>query len=109
MMEKEIISVGDRGDILIRFKKSDDAQVGKVFVLYPKELEDLQKQIIDAHEEIARLRKKIANDDTIKLDDIVDMINKMDNRVSKLEADVFKLKWYHYYSADTSTFSIANA
>ena len=55
-------------------------------------VEDLQKQIADAHEEIATLRNKIAENDTIKLDEIVDMINKMDNRVSKLEADVFKLK-----------------
>lgn len=50
MMEKEIISVGDRGDILIRFKKSDNAQIGKVYVLYPNELEDLYQQIADAHE-----------------------------------------------------------
>lgn len=92
MMEKEIVSVGKREDKLIRFNKSDNASTGKVFVLYPNELEDLQKQIVDAHEEIAGLRNKIADDDTIKLDDIIDMINKMDNRVSKLEADVFKLK-----------------
>ena len=91
-MEKEIVSVGKREDMLIRFNKSDDAYVGKVYVLYPKELEDLQQQIADAHEEIATLRNKIAENDTIKLDEIVDMINKMDNRVSKLEADVFKLK-----------------
>lgn len=92
MMEKEIVSVGKREDMLIRFNKSDDAHVGKVYVLYPKELEDLQQQIADAHDEIATLRNKIAENDTIKLDEIVDMINKMDNRVSKLEADVFKLK-----------------
>ena len=92
MMEKEIVSVGKRGDLLIRFNKSDDAHVGKVYVLYPNELEDLQQQIADAHEETITLRDKIAENKTIKLDDIVDMINKMDNRVSKLEADVFKLK-----------------
>lgn len=92
MMEKEIVTAGKREDMLIRFNKSDDAHVGKVYVLYPNELEDLQKQIADAHEEIATLRNKIAENDTIKLDEIVDMINKMDNRVSKLEADVFKLK-----------------
>lgn len=92
MMEKEIVSVGEREDKLIRFKKSDNAHVGRVYVLYPNELQDLQQQIADAHDEIARLRNKIADGDTIKLDDIVDMINKMDSRVSKLEADVFKLK-----------------
>ena len=92
MMEKEIVSVGKRGDLLIRFNKSDDAHVGKVYVLYPNELEDLQQQIADAHDEIALLRNKMADDETIKLDEIVDMINNMDNRVSKLEADVFKLK-----------------
>ena len=48
--------------------------------------------IADAHEEIATLRNKIAENDTIKLDEIVDMINNIDNRVSKLEADVFKSK-----------------
>lgn len=92
MMKKEIVSVGKREDKLIRFKKSDDAKVGVVYVLYPDELEALQKQIADAHDEIALLRNKMADDETIKLDEIVDMINNMDNRVSKLEADVFKLK-----------------
>lgn len=91
-MKKEIVSVGKREDKLIRFKKSDDAKVGIVYVLYPDELEVLQKQITDAHDEIALLRNKMADDETIKLDEIVDMINNMDNRVSKLEADVFKLK-----------------
>ncbi len=92
MMKKEIVSVGKREDKLIRFKKSDDAKVGVVYVLYPDELEALQKQIADAHDEIALLRNKMADDETIKLDEIVDMINNMDNRVSKIEADVFKLK-----------------
>lgn len=92
MMKKEIVSVGKREDKLIRFKKSDDAKVGVVYVLYPDELEALQKQIADAHDEIALLRNKMADDETIKLDEIVDMINNMGNRVSKLEADVFKLK-----------------
>ena len=91
-MKKEIVSVGKREDKLIRFKKSDDAKVGVVYVLYPDELEALQKQIADAHDEIALLRNKMADDETIKLDEIVDMINNMDNRVSKIEADVFKLK-----------------
>ncbi len=93
-MEKEITQVGQkRKDTLIRFGKKDgDVRLGKVYVLYPEELEELQQQIVDAHKEIAKLRNKIADDDTIKLDDIVDMINKMDSRVSKLEADVFKLK-----------------
>ena len=91
-MKKEIVSVGKREDKLIRFNKSDDAKVGVVYVLYPDELEALQKQIADAHDEIALLRNKMADDETIKLDEIVDMINNMDNRVSKLEADVFKLK-----------------
>ena len=94
MMEKEITQVGQkRKDTLIRFGiKDGDVRLGKVYVLYPEELEELQQQIVDAHKEIAKLRNKIADDDTIKLDDIVDMINKMDSRVSKLEADVFKLK-----------------
>lgn len=92
MTKKEIVSVGKREDKLIRFNKSDDAKVGVVYVLYPDELEALQKQITDAHDEIALLRNKMADDETIKLDEIVDMINNMDNRVSKLEADVFKLK-----------------
>lgn len=92
MMEKEIVSAGKREDKLIRFNKSDNARLGTVYVLYPNELEDLQKQIADAHVEIATLRNKIAGNDTIKLDEIVEMINKMDSRVSRLEADVFKLK-----------------
>lgn len=94
MMEKEISQVGKkRKDTLIRFGKRDgDVRLGKVYVLYPEELEDLQRQIADAHDEIARLRSKIADDDTIKLDEIIEMINNMDNRVSRLEADIIKLK-----------------
>lgn len=94
MMEKEITQVGQkRTDTLIRFGKKDgDVRLGKVYILYPEELEDLQKQIADAHVEIATLRNKIADNDTIKLDEIVEMINKMDSRVSRLEADVLKLK-----------------
>ena len=92
MMEKEILSVGKREDKLIRFNKFDEVKVGRVYVLYPDELEDLQKQIADAHDEIALLRNKIAADETIKINDIVEMINKMDSRVSRLESDVFKLK-----------------
>lgn len=94
MMEKKISRVGKkRKDTIIRFGKKDgDVRVGKVYVLYPEEYEDLQKQISDAHEEIAILRSKLSDDDTITLVEVVDMINKMDNRVSKLEADVFKLK-----------------
>ena len=95
MMKKKISQVGkERKDTLIRFGKKDgDVRVNEeVYILYAEELEELQNQIADAHEEIATLRRKIANKDTIKLDEIVDMINKMDSRVSKLEADVFKLK-----------------
>ena len=94
MMEKEITQVGKkRKDTLIRFGKKDgDVRLGKVYVLYPEELEELQKQISDAHKEIDILRSKLSDDDTIKLNEIVDMINKIDNRVSKLEADVFKSK-----------------
>ena len=33
MMEKEIVSVGKREDMLIIFNKYDDAHVGKVYVL----------------------------------------------------------------------------
>ena len=97
MMKKEIVSVGKREDKLIRFKKSDDAKVGVVYVLYPDELEVLQKQIADAHDEIALLRNKMADDETIKLDEIVDMINNMDNRVSKIEADVLSLNNFHIF------------
>ena len=93
MMEKEIVSVGKREDKLIRFRKSDNARVGRVYVLYPEELEELQKQIADSHNEIITLRNKIAHDNDSSLDDIVmEMINKMDKRVSRLESDVLKLK-----------------
>lgn len=94
MMEKEITQVGKkRTDTLIRFGKRDgDVRLGKVYILYPEELEDLQKQIVDANKEIAILRSKLSDENTITLDDVVNMINKIDNRVSKLEVDVLKLK-----------------
>ena len=94
MMEKEITQVGQkRTDTLIRFGKRDgDVRLGKVYVLYPEEFEDLQKQITDAHEEIAILRSKLSDKDTINIGELLDMINKINKRVSRLESDVIKLK-----------------
>ena len=90
MMEKEIVSAGKRGDILIRFNKSDDAKLGKVFILYPEELEELQNQIAEANKEIAML--KLHNGDTDTIANVYDIIKKLEDRMTKLEDDVSKLK-----------------
>lgn len=94
MMEKKITQVGKkRTDTLIRFGKKDgDVRLGKVYILYPEEYEDLQSQIADAHKEIAILRSNISDDDTRAVVEVLDMVNKIDARVSKLESKISELK-----------------
>lgn len=46
MMEKEIKAYGDRKDTIIRFLKTDKAKLGKVYVLYPNEYEEMKTKIV---------------------------------------------------------------
>ena len=44
-MEKEIKAYGDRKDTIIRFVKKDNVKLGKVYVLYPSEYDDMRAKI----------------------------------------------------------------
>ncbi len=96
MMEKEIKAYGDRKDTIIRFVKTDKAQLGKVYVLYPSEYDELKTKISDLELELAIQRSK--NDDlkeelqsknneanyTAILDKLVDI----EQRLTKLESKI---------------------
>lgn len=61
MMEKEIKAYGDRKDTIIRFVKKDNVKLGKVYVLYPEEYDELKSKIDDLKLELAIQKNK--NDD----------------------------------------------
>lgn len=95
MMEKEIKAYGCRKDTLIRFVKSDNAELGKVYVLYPNEYEEMTSKIADLELEIAILKSKnaelkeqlgqtSANNDSNAL---IDRLDSIENRLDKLEFD----------------------
>lgn len=60
-MEKEIKAYGDRKDTIIRFVKKDNVKLGKVYVLYPEEYDELKSKIDDLKLELAIQKNK--NDD----------------------------------------------
>ena len=61
MMEKEIKAYGDRKDTIIRFVKTDNVKLGKVYVLYPSEYDDMKAKITELELELAIHKSK--NDD----------------------------------------------
>ena len=95
MMEKEIKAYGCRKDTLIRFVKSDNVKLGKVYVLYPNEYEEMATKIADLELEIAILKSKntelkeqlgqtSANYD---FNALMDRLDSIENRLDKLESD----------------------
>lgn len=60
-MEKEIKAYGDRKDTIIRFIKTDNVKLGKVYVLYPSEYDDMKAKIAELELELAIQKSK--NDD----------------------------------------------
>ena len=94
MMEKEIKSYGKRNDIIIRFVKEDNAKLGKVYVLYPNELDELQNKINELELEIAILKSKNADlkeqltntSDSIGAYDLNERLNSIENRLDRLES-----------------------
>ncbi len=60
-MEKEIKAYGDRKDTIIRFVKTDNVKLGKVYVLYPSEYDDMKAKITELELELAIQKSK--NDD----------------------------------------------
>lgn len=98
MMEKEIKSYGDRKDTIIRFLKTDDAKLGKVYVLYPNEYEEMESRIADLELELAIQKSK--NDDlkeelqskTNNADytEILDKLGSIEQRLDSLESKIMK-------------------
>ena len=98
MMEKEIKAYGCRKDTIIRFVKSDNAELGKVYVLYPNEYEEMASQIADLELKLAVEKSK--NDDLKRelqslsdvkgYDELMDRINAIENRLDKLESNMAK-------------------
>lgn len=98
MMEKEIKAYGDRKDTIIRFVKADNVKLGKVYVLYPNEYEEMKTQIADLELELAIQKSK--NDDLKKeLDsrivnadysEVLDKLDGIEQRIDRLETKIEK-------------------
>ena len=96
MMEKEIKAYGDRKDTIIRFLKTDEAKLGKVYVLYPNEYEEMKTKIADLELELAiqqsknnDLKKELqstssATDFSIVLDKLTIIEQRLDNLESQM-------------------------
>lgn len=97
MMEKEIKAYGDRKDTIIRFVKTDKVKLGKVYVLYPNEYEELKTKIDDLELELAiqksknkdlkeELQTKTTNADyTEVLDKLTNIKQRLDSLESKIK------------------------
>ena len=95
-MEKEIKAHGDRKDTIIRFLKTDKAKLGKVYVLYPNEYEEMKTKIADLELELAiqqcknnDLKKELqstssATDFSIVLDKLTIIEQRLDNLESQM-------------------------
>lgn len=96
MMEKEIKAYGDRKDTIIRFLKTDDAKLGKVYVLYPNEYEEMESRIADLELELAIQKSK--NDDlkeelqfatsTTDYTEVLDKLTSIEQRLTNLESKI---------------------
>lgn len=96
-MEKEIKAYGDRKDTIIRFVKTDKVKLGKVYVLYPNEYEELKTKIDDLELELAiqksknkdlkeELQTKTTNADyTEVLDKLTNIKQRLDSLESKIK------------------------
>lgn len=112
MMEKEIKAYGDRKDTIIRFLKTDDAKLGKVYVLYPNEYEEMESRIADLELELAIQKSK--NDDlkeellskTYNSDytEILDKLSSIEQRLDTLESKIMKWYFSYFFSSYTNIF-----
>lgn len=98
MMEKEIKSYGDRKDTIIRFLKTDNAKLGKVYVLYPEEYQELTNKIAELELELAiqksknndlkeELRTKTTNFDYAE---VLDKLTSIEQTIHSLETKMKK-------------------
>ena len=98
MMEKEIKSYGDRKDTIIRFLKTDNAKLGKVYVLYLEEYQELTNKIAELELELA-IQKSKNNDlkeelqtKTTNFDyaEVLDKLTNIEQRLDSLESKIKK-------------------
>ena len=90
-MEKEIKSYGNRNDTIIRFVKADNVKLGKVYVMYPNEYDELKTKIADLELEVAiqkskndELKEELKSknndmDYTVILDKLMSIEQRLDN------------------------------
>ncbi|WP_296865411.1 hypothetical protein [uncultured Methanobrevibacter sp.] len=98
MMEKEIKAYGDRKDTIIRFLKTDKVKLGKVYVLYPNEYEEMKTKIADLELELAIQQSK--NNDLKKelqsissetdFSKVLDKLTAIEQRLDNLESQMRK-------------------
>ncbi len=97
-MEKEIKAYGDRKDTIIRFLKTDKVKLGKVYVLYPNEYEEMKTKIADLELELAIQQSK--NNDLKKelqsissetdFSKVLDKLTAIEQRLDNLESQMRK-------------------
>lgn len=98
MMEKEIKSYGDRKDTIIRFLKTDNAKLGKVYVLYPEEYQELTDKIAELELELAIQKSKnndlkeelLSKTTNFDYDEVLDKLTSIEQRIRSLETKINK-------------------
>ena len=98
MMEKEIKSYGDRKDTIIRFLKTDNAKLGKVYVLYPEEYQELTDKIAGLELELAIQKSKnndlkeelLSKTTNFDYDEVLDKLTSIEQRIRSLETKINK-------------------
>ena len=98
MMEKEIKAYGGRKDTIIRFVKTDNAKLGKVYVLYPEEYEAIENRIADLELELAIKKSKNddlkrelqSNDVAVNYTEVLDKLTNIEQRLDSLESKIKK-------------------
>ena len=98
MMKKEIKSYGDRKDTIIRFLKTDNAKLGKVYVLYPEEYQELTDKIAELELELAIQKSKnndlkeelLSKTTNFDYDEVLDKLTSIEQRIRSLETKINK-------------------
>ena len=98
MMEKEIKSYGDRKDTIIRFLKTDNAKLGKVYVLYLEEYQELTDKIAELELELAIQKSKnndlkeelLSKTTNFDYDEVLDKLTSIEQRIHSLETKINK-------------------
>lgn len=84
MIEKEIKKVGKRGDIRISFKKSENVNLGKVFILTPNEVDEIIDENENLKNQLQECKKNMAStSNNEKLEINIEEIAKKNNKLKE--------------------------